>query len=69
MSNTTNKSLATYPINNTLSINVADISTRHNEYFTFDFFDKETNSGFESYMSRDKLRGLAVFILNYLENN
>lgn len=73
------KSNNTYIIGDNLSVSLGNVSTKNNEYFSFDFHS--TNNGsyfysishnepsFETYMSRDKLRGLAVFILNYLENN
>ena len=72
------KSIDTYVIGDNLSVHLGNCSTKHNEYFSFDFHSTKNGSyfysdthnepSFESYMSRDKLRGLAVFILNYLEN-
>jgi len=65
------KSIDTYVIGDNLSVNLGNISTKNNEYFSFDFFSTRIGGepSFETYMSREKLRGLAVFILNYLENN
>ena len=73
------KSIDTYIIGDNLSVNLGNVSTNNNEYFTFDFVcmrktrllrrEKRDEPSFETYMSRDKLRGLAVFILNYLEKN
>lgn len=64
------KSIDTYVIGDSLSVNVGKCSTKLKgiEYFSFDFVGGDKPS-FETYMTRDKLRGLAVFILNYLENN
>ena len=59
----------TYKIEDNLDIGLGYCSTKNNEYFSFDLFDNQTTESFETYMSRDKLRGLAVFILNYLEHN
>jgi len=65
------KSIDTYFIGDNLSVNVGKCSTKNNEYFIFDFLSTRIDGepSFETYMTRDKLRGLAVFILNYLENN
>jgi len=61
------KSIDTYIIGDDLSVNLGNVSTKNNEYFSFDFVCMDEPS-FETYMTRDKLRGLAIFILNYLEN-
>lgn len=62
------KSTNIYTVGDSLSFSLGDCSTKHNEYFSFDIVCMDEPS-FETYMTRDKLRGLAVFILNYLENN
>ena len=63
------KSIDTYIIGDNLSVNLGNVSTKYNEYFSFDFVFMDEQPSFETYMTRDKLRGLAVFILNYLEKN
>lgn len=62
------ESLETFSIGESLRVELRDCSTKYDEYFGFDFVDSN-NDRYETYMSRDKLRGLAVFILKYLENN
>lgn len=66
---TSQKSIQIYSISDTVNVYLSDCSLKNNEYFGFDLFDYETHETFDTYMDRDKLRGLAVFILNYLENN
>lgn len=64
-----NKTIEKFDITDSLSVNMSDCSTKQNEYFSFDFVDNDNGESYETYMSREKLRGLAVFILNFLENN
>lgn len=52
-----------------VQIEMNDVSTKDNEYFSFDIVDIRNKNTIQSYMTKDKLRGLAVFILNYLEKN
>lgn len=66
---TSQKSIQIYSISDTVNAYLSNCSLKNNEYFGFDLFDYETHETFDTYMDRDKLRGLAVFILNYLENN
>ena len=63
-----NATTQTFNIGESLRVELGDCSTKYDEYFGFDFVDSN-NDRYETYMNRDKLRGLAVFILNYLENN
>lgn len=66
------KPTETYSINSedTFYVELGDCSTKWNEYFSLDFITNINNKKeiTEMYMNRDKLKGLAEFILNYLEN-
>ena len=66
---TSQKSIQIYSISDTVNVYLSNCSLKNNEYFGFDLFDYETHETFDTYMDRDKLRGLAVFILKYLEQN
>lgn len=57
-----------FDIGGEVQIEMNDVSTKDSEYFSFDMIDIRNNNTVQSYMTKDKLRGLAVFILNYLEN-
>lgn len=65
------KPTETYKIADSVVVNLGNCSTKNNDYFSFDFFSTRVGDypTFKTSMSRDKLRGLAVFILNYLEQN
>ena len=51
----------------TLTMNV--VNSNKMELFSFDLYDNILNEYWEMNLSREKLKGLADFILNYLENN
>lgn len=57
--------LEEYSIDDTFSVDIAD-SPNEDKYFSI---SSESDIEFETYITKDKLRGLAVFILNYLENS
>lgn len=57
-----------FDIGGEIQIEMNDVSIKDNEYFSFDIVDIRNKNTIQSYMTKDKLRGLAVFILNYLEN-
>jgi hypothetical protein len=67
------KSTDTYLINSEdiFYVELGNCSTQYNEYFSLDFISDIDNKKekTEMYMNRDKLKGLADFIYNYLENN
>lgn len=57
-----------FDIGGEVVIEMKDVSTKDNNYFSFDMTDSRSKNTVQSYMTKDKLRQLALFILNNLEN-
>ena len=58
-----------FDIGGEVMIEMNDVSPKNNsEYFSFDMTDIRSKNTVQSYMTKDKLRQLALFILNNLEN-
>jgi hypothetical protein len=60
-----NWTLKEFPITSNLNAELADADDGK-KYLGI---SSESDTKFETYISKDKLRSFAVFILNYLENN
>lgn len=52
-----------------ISLTMDIVKNNKTELFRFDLTDSFLNEYWEMNLSREKLKGLAEFILNYLENN
>ena len=52
-----------------VTLTLSDSSTKKYELFRFGLADNTSNDEFEMDLDRETLKGLAEFILKYLENN
>lgn len=63
------KSSESFPIEDDLVMYLYDAGDNRNKYVRVDFNDYSSYANFYMIMDRPKLKGLADFILKYLENN
>ena len=67
---TKDKNKEKYEIESGLYVSITNFNKqKYDDIFILSFYDTDDDDGYANYITRDKLKNLALFILDYLERN